>query len=168
MQELLARLTNDRGNVDYHSSTNSTLDRNAETFPTDQPINIDFTHDVTIGEVVTALNLTHFARELPDEHIEDAQPRWKSNAISPFGANLLVQTLSCGDTEYARVVLNDAVQPLDGLGACAGDEQSALGLCSMDIFIKALRQTNEEVDYAFDCFGDFDNTHVVHNGVPEL
>lgn len=168
VEELLARLTNDRANVEYHSSTNSTLDTDPKTFPTDQPVNIDFTHDVTIGEVVTALNLTQFARPLSQDYITEEQTRWKSNAISPFAANLLVQTLSCDGAQYARVVLNDAVQPLDGLGECAGDGQSALGLCSMDTFIEALRQVKTEIDFTFDCFGDFNNTHVVHNGVPEL
>ncbi|TIA68763.1 hypothetical protein E3P92_03881 [Wallemia ichthyophaga] len=119
VEELLARLTNDRANLAYHSSTNSTLDTDPKTFPTDQPVNIDFTHDVTIGEVVTALNLTQFARPLSQDYITEEQTRWKSNAISPFAANLLVQTLLCDGAQYARVVLNDAVQPLDGLVVAA-------------------------------------------------
>ncbi|TIA87770.1 hypothetical protein E3P99_02972 [Wallemia hederae] len=167
VQELLARLTNDRSNVQYTNSANSTLDMDARTFPTDQAINIDFTHDVTIAEVVTALNLTHLQRELSDEYIERSTPRWRSNAVSPFAGNLLVQSLDCSGAGYVRVVLNDAVQPLDGLGECGQSDLADEGACNFDTFVHALHQVSNEVDFTHDCFGDFNNTHVVHNGVPE-
>lgn len=168
LEELLARMTNDRKNLEpYKSSTNKTLNQDPITFPTDQAVNIDFTHDVTIGEVVVALNLTHFSRELSQDYIETAEPRWKSNNVSPFAANLLIQTISCGENskEYARVILNDAVQPLSGFGECGDNSQ---GMCEFELFIKALKQAKHETDFTFDCYGDFNNTHVVHNGEPEL
>ncbi|TIC05593.1 phosphoglycerate mutase-like protein [Wallemia mellicola] len=168
LEELLARMTNDRKNLEpYESSTNRTLNQDPITFPTDQAVNIDFTHDVTIGEVVVALNLTHFSRGLSQDYIETAEPRWKSNVISPFAANILIQTISCGEDnkEYARVILNDAVQPLSGFGKCGDNAQ---GMCELKLFIKALKQAKHETNFTFDCFGDFNNTHVVHNALPEM
>lgn len=54
VQELVSRLTHTPINV-WNSSTNSTLDSSNITFPLNQPIYVDATHDVVIASSMSPL-----------------------------------------------------------------------------------------------------------------
>lgn len=66
MEEVLARLNNHvLTNTD--TQANLTLDNNTATFPLDQSLYFDFSHDTNIAAVLTAFNLTQFAQFLPTD-----------------------------------------------------------------------------------------------------
>lgn len=49
-------------------------------------------------------------------------------------------------------MLNDAVLPLTGINGCKPNEN---GLCELSTFIAGMKQRIQEVDFAFDCFGNY-------------
>ncbi|KAK7513900.1 histidine phosphatase superfamily [Phyllosticta citriasiana] len=65
--ELLARLNHHL--IDTPTAqVNVTLDKNTATFPLDQALNLDFSHDTDIMSFLTALGFTQFAPFLPASH----------------------------------------------------------------------------------------------------
>lgn len=48
---------------------NTTLDSSKKTFPLNQSLYFDFSHDTNIMAILTAFGLTQFAEVLPDDHI---------------------------------------------------------------------------------------------------
>ncbi|KAF7292511.1 Acid phosphatase [Mycena kentingensis (nom. inval.)] len=116
VHELVSRLTGERITA-AAATTNTTIVGSNITFPLDQPIYVDATHDTVISAgggsfvlsglpacaadilgclVVVAMNFTSMAKTgpLPATHI----PKNRSyvvNQISPFASNLVGQVLSC-------------------------------------------------------------------------
>jgi len=101
--ELLARLTqtpiSPTTTTPSTFSVNLTLDTDPRTFPLDQPIYVDATHEVVIVNIATALNLTSLVGE-PDEAM--AAPswrkmkrgrRWITSRIAPFASNMQFQCM---------------------------------------------------------------------------
>ena len=175
---MLSRLTNDRKYLTSHYSTiNTTLDESEYTFPLDQKLNIDFSHDTVISRIIAALNLTHLSglEPLPADYIPfnyDSQHlRWKTSELVPFAANLIVQTISCEGSEeipknvYNRIVINDAVHPLDGINQC---KKNKFGLCEQSQFIEGLEEIIDNIDFANDCYGDYVANQPVKYGIPEI
>jgi len=74
-------------------SVNLTLDTNPITFPLDQPIYVDATHEVVIVNILTALNLTSLfgADEPPSWRRMKRGRKWISSRVAPFAANLQLQ-----------------------------------------------------------------------------
>ena len=72
--------------------------------------------------------------------------------IAPFATRLVAQVLSSGQTLYIRFILNDGVLPLTGVKGCKEDEN---GLCDLPTFISGMQERIGEVDFAFDCFGNY-------------
>ncbi|KAJ7048716.1 phosphoglycerate mutase-like protein [Mycena amicta] len=170
VQELVSRLTGERITTST-STTNATTVGSNVTFPLNQPIFVDATHDTVISAIVVAMNFTSMARTgpLPSTHI----PKDRSyvvNQISPFGANLVGQVLSCPSSStstgkilastskatHIRWLLNDAVVPLTGIKGCP---PSADGLCPLGTFVKGMQQRIAEVDFEEGCFGTYDVPH---------
>ncbi|KAG0702010.1 histidine phosphatase superfamily [Suillus ampliporus] len=155
VQELVARLTQTPITV-WNSSTNSTLDSSKITFPLDQPIYVDATHDIVIANIVTALNLTSLAANgpLPTDHI----PLNRSYIVSqiiPFASQLVAQVLSCpasGESSHIRLILNDGVVPLTGIHGCT---ENADGLCALPSFISGMHERIGEINFAYDCFANY-------------
>nr|GAT44528.1 acid phosphatase [Mycena chlorophos] len=168
VQELVSRLTGERL-TQANTTTNLTLDADPITFPLNQPIFVDATHDTILSTIVVAMNFTSMAATgpLPSTHI----PKDRSyivNQISPFAANLVGQMLSCPASSksasspaegistsaptHVRWLLNDAVVPLTGIKDCP---ESADGLCPFDTFVKGMQQRLEEIDFFEGCFGNY-------------
>ncbi|MBW0530499.1 hypothetical protein O181_070214 [Austropuccinia psidii MF-1] len=159
-EELLARLTKTQPTI-AQSSINITLNSNPITFPIDQPIYVDATHDTILSAVFVTLNLTSLAKSgpLPTSH----RPQTQSYIVSqttPFGAQLSAQVLSCPDRssksssslqKYIRFILNDAIVPLDGMRGCEKDD--TFGVCRLDSFTEGLKSRLKEIDYQKICFG---------------
>ncbi|TFY81485.1 hypothetical protein EWM64_g2528 [Hericium alpestre] len=155
VQELLSRLTQTRI-TKFDSSVNSTIVSSNVTFPFNQPIYVDATHDTIISAIVTAMNFTNFALNgpLPTDHIPHNR-QWITSHISPFGSNFVGQVLSCPASDkptHIRFVLNDGVLPLTGVRGCEACEN---GLCAIDTFIKGMQERVDEIDYQFDCFANY-------------
>ncbi|KAH7030871.1 histidine phosphatase superfamily [Microdochium trichocladiopsis] len=147
--ELIARLT--RQPVDDHTTTNSTLDSSPETFPLDQSLYADFSHDNDMAAMFGALGLYNATAPLDKYTRQDPRETTKGFAASwtvPFGARMYVEKMTCradGDAassaqaraeeeanELVRILVNDRVIPLQNCGA---DE---LGRCELDRFVESL------------------------------
>ncbi|KAJ7456109.1 histidine phosphatase superfamily [Mycena latifolia] len=155
VQELVSRLTQTRI-TDFDTTVNGSIVSSPVTFPFAQPIYVDATHDTVVSAIITALNFTTLATNgpLPTDSIPANQTYFASK-ITPFGANLVGQVLSCpaSDTPtHIRWVLNDAVVPLTGIAGCKHNED---GLCELESFVAGMKQRIAEVDFAFDCFGNY-------------
>ncbi|KAL5520875.1 hypothetical protein ACEPAF_2878 [Sanghuangporus sanghuang] len=155
VQELVARLTQTPISV-HNTSTNATITDSNITFPLDQPIYADATHDNTIASITVALNFTSLAGNgpLPTDHTPENQTYFV-NQIAPFASQLVGQVMFCPALQVPRQIrwlLNDAVIPLTGIIGCPEDEN---GLCPLSEFISAMRTRLAEVDFAFDCFGNY-------------
>ncbi|KAJ7141402.1 phosphoglycerate mutase-like protein [Mycena epipterygia] len=155
VQELVSRLTQTRI-TEFNTTVNGTIVSNPITFPFGQPIYVDATHDTVVSAIITALNFTTLAVNgpLPTDAIP-ANQTYFANKITPFGANLVGQVLSCPTSEeptHIRWVLNDAVVPLTGIKGCKENKD---GMCELSSFIAGMKQRISEVDFAFDCFGNY-------------
>jgi Histidine phosphatase superfamily (branch 2) len=80
-------------------SINLTLAANPITFPLDQPIYVDATHEVVIVNILTALNLTSLfgggaeGEEPPSWRRMRRGRRWVSSRVAPFAANVQLQRM---------------------------------------------------------------------------
>ncbi|VDC02885.1 unnamed protein product [Peniophora sp. CBMAI 1063] len=157
IQELVARLTHTPIAV-HNSSTNATLDDDPTTFPLDHPLYVDATHEVVVLNIISALNLTSFAAAgpLPTTHIP-ANRTFRVSELAPFATNMQFQLLSCSDRpadgELIRIIINDAVAPLDGIEGCGED---ALGMCSVGKFVEAQRKIIAKTDWEWACEGEWE------------
>ncbi|TBU46091.1 phosphoglycerate mutase-like protein [Dichomitus squalens] len=159
VQELLARLTQ-TPITNFSTTLNQTIDGNNVTFPLDQPIYVDATHDTVITTVLTALNLSiplTRTGPLPVNHIAKDHSYIASHLV-PFAANLVGQVVSCPAANrthkesYIRFLLNDGVVPLTGVSHCTENKD---GLCLVESFVQGLQERIAEVDFQYDCFADY-------------
>ncbi|EJD36091.1 phosphoglycerate mutase-like protein [Auricularia subglabra TFB-10046 SS5] len=157
-RELLARLTSK--SIPAEEATrwglNATEVLDDRKFPLHKTgIWVDATHDTVVAGALAALNITalnpHGAKRLPRKHISKKAGRFDAAHVVPFGANLVGQVLDCRGTDYVRWVLNDGVLPLHGAGECP---ESSLGLCELEVFVKALELRVEEVEFERVCNDD--------------
>lgn len=91
------------------SQINTTLDSSTETFPLNQSLYFDFSHDTNIASILTAFGLRQFADKLPaDEY--PGEHEFTVSHLTPFGARLDIEiikapkpvSLSETDTSKAR------------------------------------------------------------------
>ncbi|KAJ7716091.1 histidine phosphatase superfamily [Mycena metata] len=123
--ELLARLT--ASPVVDHTSTNTTLDSDPDTFPLNRTIYADFTHDAPLMAVFNTLGL------FPTPKLNTRQPKsnrvWQTSNIMTFSSRMVVEKLVCDATvrgrdvsdTYVRIMVNEVVQPLAFWGLCQFD-----------------------------------------------
>jgi len=144
VNELLARLTGKP--VQDHTQTNHTLDSSPATFPLNRSIYVDFSHDNTMIAIYSALGLFQQSKHLDPGH-PDSDRTWVVSRMVPFSGRMVTEKVECDDgrtaKEYVRVLVNDAVQPLQ---FCGGRH----GLCELDAFVRS--QEYARTDGA----GDFD------------
>ncbi|TFK56976.1 phosphoglycerate mutase-like protein [Heliocybe sulcata] len=137
------------------AEVNTTLMNNI-TFPLNQPIYVDATHDTIISAILATMNFTSLASggPLPADHIP-ANRSWITTQISPFASNLVGQVLSCPASDvstHIRWILNDGVLPLTGLNGCPEDKN---GLCPLATYISVMKERIAEIDYDFDCYANY-------------
>jgi hypothetical protein len=136
VNELLARLTGLP--VQDHTQTNRTLDGSPKTFPLDRTFYADFSHDNEMVSIYSALGLFR-QYLLPEQKLDPANPSplrtWVTSNLVPFSARMVVEKLQCGDERlpvpkgvFVRILVNDAVQPLEFCGGVAG-------LCELHAFV---------------------------------
>ncbi|KZT40083.1 phosphoglycerate mutase-like protein [Sistotremastrum suecicum HHB10207 ss-3] len=160
VSELVSRLTKTPISV-HNTTTNGTLDNSLTTFPLNQTIYVDASHDTIISAIIVALNFTTLAKAgpLPTNEIQKNQACFYRSfivsEISPFASNLVGQVLSCpasSEPTHIRWILNDAVVPLTGVKGCTADKN---GLCKLSTFISAMKERVDEIDWAFDCLANY-------------
>ncbi|ATY59141.1 3-phytase A precursor [Cordyceps militaris] len=166
-QEVMARLKNQT--LGYSGSQiNITLDNNLSTFPLNQSLYFDFSHDTNIISVLTAFGLRQFADALP----ATAYPGDHAFTVShmtPFGARLDMEIIKAprpvspqrdgyqdgGETRYIHFVLNQRTVPLgQSFPECGADRKD--GWCELETFIKIQDTMADKAQYDFACFGDYE------------
>ncbi|KAG6854185.1 hypothetical protein C0991_009837 [Blastosporella zonata] len=154
IKELIARLTH-TPITEHNSSTNSTLDNDPTTFPLNQSLYVDATHEVVVLNIITALNLTNFAASgpLPYTHIPENRS-FEVSKLAPFATNMQFQLLECTSVPepQIRIIINDGVTPLTGIKGCPEQRD---GMCPVDTFVKAQTELLLETDWEYDCHGDW-------------
>ncbi|PKS06560.1 hypothetical protein jhhlp_007308 [Lomentospora prolificans] len=178
-QEFIARLKNQT--LDYvGSQINVTLDNNTDTFPLDQSLYFDFSHDSNIVSVLTAFGLKQFAPFLnPTRH--PGPHNFTVSHVTPFGARLdmeIIRTpkpvssdrsgyLSGGETKYVHFILNQRTLPL-GASFSECDASRVDGWCELETFIRVQEKMPEIARYDYACYSDLPKYKYgdVSDGVP--
>ncbi|KIW00552.1 uncharacterized protein PV09_07907 [Verruconis gallopava] len=182
-QELLARLqhhyiTGPDGNVNY------TLDGMPSTFPLDQTLNFDFSHDTNIMSILTALGFTQFNATLPTDHIP--MHDLVVSHLEPFGARLDIEVINAprpvnasrtsggadaytsgNATQYIHFILNQRTLPMGRSFSECGSRTD--GWCELSTFIKVQSTMFNESQYEYACFGNYSSVPygTLTNGVPQ-
>ncbi|KAM0329922.1 hypothetical protein ACHAQA_004088 [Verticillium albo-atrum] len=165
-QEVIARLKNHT--LGYSGSQiNTTLDSSEETFPLNQSLYLDFSHDTNIASVLTAFGLTQFAGPLPRDK-RPAEHNLTVSHLTPFAARLDIEVILApkpvkadrsgyasegGETRYVHFVLNQRTVPL-GVSFAACDVARVDGWCELDAFLEVQEEMAKRADFDRACFGE--------------
>ncbi|RKK65730.1 hypothetical protein BFJ69_g16025 [Fusarium oxysporum] len=165
-QEVIARLKHHT--LGYSGSQiNTTLDGMKETFPLNQSLYFDFSHDKDIISILTAFGFRQFAEELPaDKYPGDHE--FTVSHITPFGARLDIEIIKAhkplspardrylegNDTKYIHFVLNQRTIPL-GKSFPECDVNRKDGWCELDTFLKVQEEMADKAKFDYACFGDY-------------
>ncbi|KAF9009542.1 histidine phosphatase superfamily [Cyathus striatus] len=154
VQEMVARLTHTPIET-HNSSTNATLNDSPITFPLNQSLYVDATHEVVVLNIITALNLSNFAANgpLPYTHIPKDRT-FRVSELAPFATNVQFQLLECTSLSgpQIRVIINDGVAPLTGIRGCPEQKD---GMCPVDSFVAAQKEIIGKTDWLYDCHGNW-------------
>ncbi|KAL0252850.1 hypothetical protein I308_102242 [Cryptococcus tetragattii IND107] len=159
LQEFVSRFTQ-TPITSSNSSVNTTLDNNSTYFPLNQSIYADATHEVVLLDTLTAFNLTALFSTGPlpvDKRVEGSS--FVASQVVPFATHLVVQVLECANqtpTKQIRFIVNDAVVPIDKSYEGCGSNKD--GMCAFDTVVAALQKRIAEIDYDYDCRGDYTAT----------
>ncbi|KAH7923635.1 acid phosphatase [Leucogyrophana mollusca] len=145
VNELLARLTGQP--VQDETQTNHTLDSSPVTFPLNRTFYADFTHDNEMISIYSAIGLF-----LQPHALDPSQPNtertWVDYKLVPFSGRMVTEKLECtvaGETgDYVRILVNDAVQPMEFCG------DTGSGVCALGDFVQSQQyaRLNGEGDWA--------------------
>lgn len=165
-QEVIARLQNHT--LGYSGSQiNVTLDSSTETFPLNQSLYFDFSHDTNIISVLTAFGLRQFAEDLPTDK-NPGKHEFTISHMAPFGARLDIEIIKAPkplapnrdgyldgkETKYIHFVLNQRTVPLGkSFSECGADRKD--GWCELDTFLKVQEGMADKAQYDHACFGDY-------------
>lgn len=184
VQELLARL---QGKLITTATAqdNITLDSSPVTFPTNQSLYFDFSHDTNIGSILTAFGLKQFAPVLPTS----GPPKNQSLIVShttPFGARLDIEIITAPhpvaagrtnasnaytnttgpETKYVHFILSQRTIPLGASFPECG--QRTDGWCELNTFLRVQQNSLAQAEYDFSCNGKYPVVSYgsITNGVP--
>jgi len=166
VQEVLARLNNHLL-TSNGGSANVTLDGMPSTFPLNQTLYFDFSHDTNIMSILTAFGLTQFNQYLPPTAILQNRQLVVSH-MEPFGARLDIEILKApapvdptringylpgNATTYIHFILNQRTVPLGY--SYAGCGLRADGWCEIGAFMNATKNLWAESNYAYACNANY-------------
>ncbi|KFA70504.1 hypothetical protein S40285_00632 [Stachybotrys chlorohalonatus IBT 40285] len=178
-QEVMARLHNHT--LGYSGSNiNVTLDSSTTTFPLNQSLYFDFSHDTNIASILVAFGLRQFAEDLPASERPDGRS-YKVSQITPFGARLDIEIIKAprpvspqrdgfldgGETKYIHFILNQRTLPLGkSFPECDADRKD--GWCELDTFLEVQERMADAARFDYACFGDYPKTPygTVTDGAP--
>lgn len=138
-----------------------------ETFPLNQSLYFDFSHDKDIISILTAFGFRQFAEKLPaDKYPGDHE--FTVSHITPFGARLDIEIIKAhkpispardrylegNDTKYIHFVLNQRTIPL-GKSFPECDVNRKDGWCELDTFLKVQEEMADKAKFDYACFGDY-------------
>ena len=177
-QEVMARLRNHT--LGYSGSQiNTTLDSSTETFPLNQSLYFDFSHDTNIVSILTAFGFRQFSQFLDPTQHPGAHNLTVSH-VTPFAARLDVEIIHApsplspdrsgyqdGDeTKYIHFILNQRTLPLGASFPECGNRVD--GWCELDTFMQVQDDMEDLAQYEYACFGDYEPGGFgdVHDGAP--
>ncbi|KAJ5278940.1 hypothetical protein N7478_004312 [Penicillium angulare] len=165
---------------------NMTLDTNPVTFPLNQSLYLEFTHDANIVSVLTAFGLTQFSDYLPLTGPPRNQ-QFSTSKLVPFAGRLNIEIIKAphevstkrskktktadyvsgsGETYYVHFIQNQRTIPLHAsFEAC---EYRDDGWCELSTFLEVQKKSLVEAEYSYACFGNWTmkSYGTVRNGVP--
>jgi hypothetical protein len=165
-QEVMARLRNHT--LGYSGSQiNITLDSSTETFPLNQSIYFDFSHDTNIVSILTAFGFRQFSQFL-DATRHPGPHNFTVSHITPFAARLDIEIIRAPkpvssdrtgyldgeETKYIHFLLNQRTLPLGVSFPECGDRVD--GWCEVDVFMRVQDEMEDLARYDYACFGDYD------------
>ncbi|KAI9714359.1 MAG: hypothetical protein M1820_000320 [Bogoriella megaspora] len=167
VEEILARL-NHHLITSPTAQVNVTLDSMASTFPLNQSLYFDFSHDTNIMSILTAFGFTQFSPLLPATHMV-AHDLIVSH-MEPFGARLDIELieapapvnadrsasdvyLSGPPTTYIHFILNQRTLPLYKSFPACGQRDD--GWCEVGTFLDVQESSFDLSQYEYACFGDY-------------
>ena len=162
------------------SQINTTLDSSTETFPLNQSLYFDFSHDTNIASILTAFGLRQFADKLPaDEY--PGEHEFTVSHLTPFGARLDIEIIKAPkpvspkrdgylegeETKYIHFVLNQRTVPL-GKSFPECDVERKDGWCELDTFLEVQEEMSKLAESDYTCFGGYTKQPYgsVTDGVP--
>ena len=166
-QEIMARL--------HHQvlespvgANNITEDNSTTTFPLDQTLYFDFSHDTTMIPILTAFGLKQFGQPLPAQGPPPANRSLIISHMMPTGARFIIEiiktpcpvpadrstdTSNGPPTTYVHFTLSQRTIPLGlSLPACG---QRVDGWCEINDFFESQRDAVELANFGFACFGGY-------------
>lgn len=149
------------------SQINTTLDSSTETFPLNQSLYFDFSHDTNIIAVLTAFGLRQFAEDLPIKEFP-GEHEFTVAHLTPFGARLDIEIIKTpqplspnrdgylrgGETKYIHFILNQRTIPL-GKSFSECDAGRKDGWCELETFLKVQEDMPAKAQFDYACFGDY-------------
>ena len=150
------------------SNINVTLDESTETFPLNQTLYFDFSHDTNIVSILTSFGLRQFADELPADRYPGEHDFTVSH-ITPFGARVDIEIIKAPkpvspnrdgyldgkETKYIHFILNQRTLPL-GKSFAKCDPSRKDGWCELDTFIEVQKEMPEKARFDHSCYADYD------------
>jgi len=181
VREVLGRLQNHVFTTPT-AQDNITLDNNTTTFPLNQSLYFDFSHDTNIASVLTAFGLKQFSQFLPPTGPPPNQQLIISH-LEPFGARLDIEVIKTPQpvsanrststpytpgppTTYVHFIINQRTLPLGvSLPAC-GDRMD--GWCELSTFLGTQSSSLALANYEYACNGRYPAVPYgnVTNGAP--
>lgn len=153
-----------------------TLDGMPTTFPLNQTLYFDFSHDTNIASIITALGFTQFAGFLPATG-PPANYTPLVSRLTPFGARMDIEIITapqpvaanrCFDcsssnstgcyeqgstTKYVHVLISQRTVPLGKNYAACGDRVD--GWCELSTFISWQQANLQAAEFQYACFGNY-------------
>ncbi|KAF1981533.1 phosphoglycerate mutase-like protein [Aulographum hederae CBS 113979] len=187
VEELRARLTHEYLTT-ARGSVNVTLDSMPSTFPLDQALNFDFSHDTNIMSILTAFGLTQFQPFMPDTTYTPHRSLIVSH-MEPFAARLDIEIIEAprpvvvnrgalgpdsspyadaGEpTTYVHFKLNQRTIPLGVSYSECGLRRD--GWCEIGAFLDATAGAWEASRYDYACNGDYESLPYgsINSGAPQ-
>ena len=185
VQEKLAIL-NQHYLTSADTQANATLDGMPSTFPLNQTLYFDFSHDTNIASILTAFGLTQFAQFLPTTGPPANQQMIVSH-MEPFGARLDIEIIKAPhpvnakrtcDTDaytdtkgpatmYVHFIMNQRTIPLGASFPECGNRSD--GWCEAGTFLKIQAGSLAESQFDYACNGVYPAVPYgqLMNGVPQ-
>ncbi|KAJ5678246.1 uncharacterized protein N7477_003879 [Penicillium maclennaniae] len=170
----------------FLSPTGRAQDTNPVTFPLDQNLYLEFTHDANLISVITAFGLTQFSGFLPVTG-PPANQKFHTSRLVPFAGRLNIEIIKAphkvstrrsskatkadyisgtGETQYVHFIQNQRTVPLHAsFDACEYRED---GWCELSTFLKVQKTMLVKAEYQHACYGNwtYGGWGTVLNGVP--
>ena len=155
------------------AQANITLDSMNSTFPLNQTLYFDFSHDTNIAAILTAFGITQFAPLLPEKGPIPTNRSLIVSHLQPFGARLDIEIIKAPHpvaanrtnsanaytdtkgptTTYVHFIINQRTLPLGVSFPSCGNRTD--GWCEVSTFLDTQKDSLATAQYDFACNGKY-------------